>query len=179
MKRCSKCLKELDNVCFTKRKLSKDGLDLWCKDCKRINENKKQFLPTYEGDKTCMSCKLIKSRLDFHKDHRRKDGLESYCKSCTNIKSHKNHVKRKFNLTVEEYNSMLERQKHKCAICGNPESHSRVKRFAVDHSHVTGSIRGLLCSFCNTGLGQFQDSILLLENAIKYLTISSKIVGQE
>lgn len=39
----------------------------------------------------------------------------------------------------------------------------------VDHDHVTGTIRGLLCSKCNTLLGMAKDNIAILENAIKYL----------
>lgn len=39
----------------------------------------------------------------------------------------------------------------------------------LDHCHITGKIRGFLCSNCNTGLGLFKDNINLLESAIKYL----------
>ena len=47
------------------------------------------------------------------------------------------------------------------------------KNFAVDHCHETNQIRGLLCSSCNIGLGQFQDSIKLLSKAIDYLIKSN------
>lgn len=39
----------------------------------------------------------------------------------------------------------------------------------IDHNHITGKIRGLLCKQCNIGLGMFKDSTESLENAIEYL----------
>ena len=44
-----------------------------------------------------------------------------------------------------------------------------VKRLVVDHDHKTGKIRSLLCTLCNTGIGQFKDDVELLKLAIKYL----------
>jgi hypothetical protein len=50
-----------------------------------------------------------------------------------------------------------------CNICHIQEA------TAIDHNHKTGEVRGYLCGNCNWGLGQFQDSIPLLEAAIEYL----------
>ena len=44
-------------------------------------------------------------------------------------------------------------------------------RLAVDHNHKTGRVRGILCSFCNTALGKFDDSVGLLARAIEYLEV--------
>lgn len=54
-----------------------------------------------------------------------------------------------------------------CAICHC--SLASVSKAHFDHNHMTGQYRGLLCSACNTGLGFFRESILSLENAIRYL----------
>jgi hypothetical protein len=46
---------------------------------------------------------------------------------------------------------------------------------AVDHNHISGLVRGLLCRNCNNGLGQFKDNIETLEKAITYLKLASEI----
>lgn len=74
-------------------------------------------------------------------------------------------LKRKFSLSVEDYNSMLKEQDGVCAICKSTCTRS----LAVDHCHTTGKIRGLLCNNCNRGIGHLKDSILLLESSIRYL----------
>ena len=60
---------------------------------------------------------------------------------------------RKFNLTIEQYETMSKRQKHRCAICGKEEKN---KYLAVDHCHETGRVRGLLCGPCNNHLGIYE-----------------------
>lgn len=68
----------------------------------------------------------------------------------------------KYGVTQEQFDIMLEMQKGKCAICPQPA-------IAVDHCHVTGRVRGLLCRKCNSGLGFFNDSPDLVEAALRYL----------
>ena len=73
-----------------------------------------------------------------------------------------------YGLTQDDYAKMFEEQNGYCKICkGHAIEFSR--RLAVDHCHETGKVRGLLCMFCNTGLGNFKDNIDLLEEAIAYL----------
>ncbi len=75
-------------------------------------------------------------------------------------------LQRRYDISIHEYNSMLDLQNGNCKICNNPAGK---KQLAVDHDHATGKVRGLLCSNCNTGLGLFKDDIKLLENARRYL----------
>ena len=55
-----------------------------------------------------------------------------------------------------------------CAICKKPQVEFK-RAFAVDHDHKTGEIRGLLCSKCNITLGNSNDDVAILEQAIQYL----------
>ena len=79
---------------------------------------------------------------------------------------------RDFNITLEEYNQLLLSQNGVCAICGEPETSTnrgKIKCLSVDHDHETGKIRGLLCQKCNQGLGNFKDSLELIEKTKQYL----------
>ena len=80
------------------------------------------------------------------------------------------HRLRKFGLTAEDYERMLAAQDHRCATCGRADTGRRDReRFAIDHCHTTGRIRGLLCNKCNTGIGLFCDDPDLLLKAAAYL----------
>ena len=78
-----------------------------------------------------------------------------------------------FNITIEDYEYLFNKQNGVCAICGNKEDrkHRNGKTFslAVDHNHITGQIRGLLCSRCNMAIGGLGDSVEMLEKALVYL----------
>jgi len=83
-------------------------------------------------------------------------------------------LKKRFNISLETYKKLLSDQDFVCAICLQPESKKdhrtgKVRDLAVDHCHKTGTIRGLLCTDCNTGLGLFKDNPLLLEVAKRYI----------
>lgn len=83
-------------------------------------------------------------------------------------------IKRKFNVTKEEYEKMALNQNSLCAICKNKEVRSsRAKRsceyLSIDHCHKTGRIRKLLCRKCNMALGLFEESIKIMESAIQYI----------
>ena len=78
-------------------------------------------------------------------------------------------VLKRYGLTPESYDALLEKQGSACAICGSEEADSRGFRLHVDHDHKTKKVRGLLCGPCNHGLGKFKDSTTLLALAIEYL----------
>lgn len=82
--------------------------------------------------------------------------------------SWRNSIKRKFGMTPEDYEAMLERQNGCCAICRTDEPGGRGK-WHIDHCHETNEVRGLLCQSCNMGIGQLKDDVNLLQKAIGYL----------
>ncbi len=77
-------------------------------------------------------------------------------------------LKSKFGITLEQYNSLIEKQEGRCAVCGI-DGCPTGRALAVDHCHETKEIRGLLCARCNTMLGLSKDNIKTLKNAIVYL----------
>lgn len=77
-------------------------------------------------------------------------------------------LKRIHGITHEDYLTMLKKQQYKCLIC--KQDHSIFKDgLVVDHCHATGKIRGLLCPFCNTGIGLLKENPTILRRAIHYL----------
>ena len=81
--------------------------------------------------------------------------------------------KRKYGITIDDYNMMLELQSGVCAICS--QECKTEKNLAVDHDHKNGQIRALLCKNCNTGLGSFNDNIENMQKAIDYVKSYSNI----
>ena len=73
---------------------------------------------------------------------------------------------RKYGLSLEDFNNMLVSQGGVCKICGTD---NKGRLLCVDHDHITGKVRALLCNNCNTGLGMLKDNILILEKALEYL----------
>lgn len=88
------------------------------------------------------------------------------------MSTRKTKVKLKYGLTLDEINNLLVLQDYSCAICDDPidfGSPNKNEKPHIDHDHVSGKVRGLLCLTCNTGLGMFRDSRDLLGAADKYL----------
>jgi len=77
-------------------------------------------------------------------------------------------LKALYGLTVEQYNEIFDQQRGECAICGKHQT-ELTKGLAVDHNHETGKVRGLLCSYCNTAIGSFKESIGTMKKAIEYI----------
>ena len=72
----------------------------------------------------------------------------------------------RYGITRKQWQEMAHAQGYCCAIC---KVRQPKKRFAVDHCHKTGNVRGLLCSNCNAALGFLKDNILIAESAVRYL----------
>ena len=75
-------------------------------------------------------------------------------------------LKKLYGLSLQQYDTMLESQDGKCAIC---KEVPKAKNLCIDHDHDTGTNRGLLCNKCNRGIGYLGDNIQLLKQSIQYL----------
>ena len=73
-----------------------------------------------------------------------------------------------FGISLVEYNAMFASQNGLCAGCHKHQTQFKT-RFAIDHDHKTGKVRGLLCGSCNWILGQVNDSTVQLQNLMDYL----------
>jgi len=81
-------------------------------------------------------------------------------------------LKANYGITPEDYERMLAEQGGRCAVCRAPAERAATREggyLCVDHDHVTGAVRGLLCGHCNAVLGYGQDSPTVLRSAIHYL----------
>lgn len=122
-----------------------------CKECRRISRNK------WKAD---------------HKEEIKKDALEHYYDNVDEFRNRS--LISRYNLTLDEYNKLLEKQNGCCFICGRPKLR---RNLGVDHDHSCCSgkkscgkcIRGLLCDICNGFLGVIKDDPAILEKMIKYI----------
>lgn len=127
-------------------------------------ECKKILRSSYKPEKKVLEVKLLEGK------RWRREYMRKWIKSNGGYKAMD--LKRKFGITLEEFEVMKAQQHNCCAICGKPETAAqfgKVRDLAIDHNHVTGKVRALLCTKCNQGIGSFLDDISLLEKAINYL----------
>ena len=81
-------------------------------------------------------------------------------------------LKTNYGISMQDYNEMFEKQKGRCAIC-NTHCTELKRALAVDHCHITGKVRGLLCDNCNHALGKFKDDVEIIKSAIEYLKFTN------
>jgi hypothetical protein len=128
--------------------------------------------------KRCPDCGQTKALEEFPRNKNSKDGRHAYCKPCHNARGKETyqrlyggtrhyHLKRRYGIGVEDVDRMVAEQGGLCAICGRADPEH------VDHDHVSGDVRGILCFNCNGGLGQFKDDIDALLAAATYLATTS------
>jgi len=108
---------------------------------------------------------------EYHRAKARKHIL-NYRKNNPNANRNK-HYKKRYGITVEEYEAMAQAQNYLCAICGMPETKKRkdgsVSILAVDHDHTTGAVRELLCVGCNHMLGNIENRNVSLDAIAAYI----------
>jgi len=170
---CRKCKKE---KALNEFDINDNGhFRLLCKQCMIEKNNPK---------KICKICKKEKLLEDFVKvTSRCRNERRDICKDCARQLA-KNHgvteerkaivknakLKATYGITLEQYNTMIVNQGNRCKICNKSFiNEDKILRINIDHDHITGKIRGILCSKCNSILGYASDNITILMNAVKYL----------
>ena len=105
---------------------------------------------------------------EYQKEYRRRSA------HLTVTKDKKYALKKRYGISPEQFVAKAEAQNWCCAICGvDPRQvsawppHHRVLH--VDHSHASGKVRGLLCNYCNRGIGFFRDNAGLARKVSLYI----------
>ena len=142
--------------------------------------------------KKCTKCGVDRVLTDFYSDSRRKDGATSWCRVCwreydaarreklgpRGRKDRK--LKYMYGMSYTEYSAMLKAQNNVCAICKGKETvtnnkSGKLQKLCVDHDHITGKVRALLCTSCNKGLGLFDDKPDKVLAAYNYIIQHSEV----
>jgi len=131
--------------------------------------------------KSCRNCKQELEFSNYYQFYDKWSGRKYYssrCRPCHHLyKNNSPTTKRnrkaeklqlRYGLKYEQWETIRKEQNYSCMICGITEE-ALNKKLDVDHCHVTGVVRGVLCNPCNVVLGHARDKIEVLEAAAKYL----------
>ena len=173
---CSRCKISQNRNNFHKSK--RDGYVSNCKKCRK--EILQEFHKKHPGIQREYNLKWrkenkdrIKLHLELNREKTRRQARERW-KNDPRVKiwARNNLMKKHYGITLEDFNLLVEKQDGICLICKQPPNNNKKSDYLyVDHDHKTGKVRGLLCHKCNTGLGCYDDNVLLLEEAIRYLNL--------
>jgi hypothetical protein len=175
VKRCPDCEQALPAEAFRRNRANRDGLSAYCAACFRVRDSAgyrrrraamgKTVSPRVdvEGHKRCADCREIKPLAHFDRARSQSGGFNCYCKPCRSRRNREARFLKEYGLTPQALQELVDQQDGLCAICRDrPAVH-------VDHDHLTGAVRGVLCFPCNVGLGNFRDRTDILRTAIDYL----------
>lgn len=178
---------------------TRSGLRTMCKSCESSAMKARAHAPNrvcrpYLVNEFCTICKdTNKPRISefFSSDRSVKNGLKAVCRTCLSAKHKKwaatpaakssvrsRQIKSSYGLSADDYDRLFRDQCGRCAICMRTEDSSTKKRriLHVDHDHMTGLVRGLLCNTCNVGLGNFRDAEWIIARALIYLATRTRDV---
>ena len=121
----------------------------------------------------CPSCGEDKTPEEFPRHRNRDSGRATYCKTCHNARNRESknrrggsrhyHLRQRYGIGASDVEALKESQGGLCAVC------RKLPAVQVDHDHVTGRVRGILCDGCNGGLGHFRDDPEVIRRAIAYV----------
>lgn len=149
---CKKCNISKQIQCFYNHKDYKDKVMSSCKDCCN-----KAF---YKRQKELRAIRRKERENKRSLKHPYPKNSKEYRKSIQ--------LSAVYGITLLQYNDMFNNQNGCCAIC-NKHQKDLKSSLVVDHNHITGQVRSLLCFHCNFVIGHAMESELVLTKAINYL----------
>lgn len=166
-KQCGTCkqAKALEEFCRSSS--YKDGLNYRCRACSAEAQRKHYQNPENRKKQTARAKRQRAAR-----EHYREMEKKRYYNHPERFAAaSRKYLLRKWGLTSEQFEQMLQNQGGGCAICGATENSpgSKGKSLAVDHDHTTGKVRGLLCDKCNRALGWLGEDHQRFIRAAEYL----------
>ena len=172
---CSKCKRELPATTefYHRDKIGKFGLRSWCKECSSISNRSKGSSDAKKKWRGLNRERIKEWSKQYYLENRERyrEQEKKYSSSdLAKFRRIRSHYYRVYNLLENQVRELMDSQKGCCEICEesliSPDSD---KNYSVDHNHMTGEVRGLLCNSCNTAIGHFKENKKNLANAIKYL----------
>lgn len=180
--RCLKCGQEKELIGSTLRNKTPG-----CSNCIRIKRH------VVVERKTCNKCCVSKPTTAYYK-YKSSGNPRSICRDCQHairVERYKNNpelkeiasvknsinckanqknkyiqsLKKSYGITEDQYNNMLDACGNRCEICKTDSA----RRLVIDHDHISGKVRGLLCDKCNVAIGGLGDSSESLLAAVDYL----------
>jgi hypothetical protein len=131
----------------------------------------------------CRTCGQDKVAGDFTWKTNGKIAHGQKCKACfqelNNTPEFKerqrsNHLMRLYGISSEDYDTLLREQGGVCAICHQEsDTDGKNARLHVDHDHVTGKVRSLLCYRCNVAMGFLSENKDRIYQILDYLNVHS------
>lgn len=118
----------------------------------------------YFKEKPCRNCSVVfKPQAPSH----------MYCSQrCADKANTTRRLKRLYGVDLDHVLKMYEEQEGKCKICkteGFKLSPNADNNLVVDHCHINGGVRGMLCHNCNRALGLLKDNKEYLKRCIEYI----------
>ena len=95
------------------------------------------------------------------KAYYQKNKYKIYAKNKANPKYHaaqRRSTLRRYGMTDADYEALFLAQEGKCAVCKTDTPGKGRRYFDVDHDHISGKVRGLLCHVCNKYVGSFENA---------------------
>ena len=150
---CRMCLTELPLLSFSASLSKREGKARRRSECKPCNSKRN----------------AAAVRAAYKKDPEKFKAASSVWRKKNRLKIRNRMLWYDHGISDSERDRMLASQGGACAICETVLPVGGRTGLHVDHDHVTGKVRGILCMNCNMGIGKFHDSSERLRKAAGYL----------